>query len=165
MQTLGLGVDARAWLDRLDADRVWLEADWTLLAGGDRWALDDDGGLVRSAATDATTASHPSRPPVDVATAEVLSAIAANADVARRIGDAHWAAYFDRARSTAASDSELLAPHTSPGARRLCGLVSAAWAFGGMGSWNDVVLDDAGAAARGRLYGALITGLVAAANE
>jgi hypothetical protein len=69
-----------------------------------------------------------------------------------------WARYFDDALASGALDELLPAPTAPLEARRLSGLVGSAWAFGGMGSWNDVAEDEAG------LYDALVVAQVAAVN-
>ena len=146
-------LDGRAWARSLGADRIWLERDWSMLAGDTRWVVVGS-GIEPVAAPGA----EPWRPDVADADRRLRGAIAGSAANARRDGHDAWVAYFEAALATDALDELLLAPSAPLEARRLSGLVGAAWAFGGMGSWNDVADDEAG------LYDALVVAQVAAVN-
>ena len=150
---LAPALDARAWVAGLAADRIWLERDWSLLAGGERWVVDGEVLTV----TDALGAS-PWRPAVADAERALRRAIEASAANARRDGHEDWAGYFEAALASDGVDDLLLAPGAPLGARRLSALVGSAWCFGGMGSWNDVADDEAG------LHDALVVAQVAAVN-
>ena len=150
---LAPGLDARAWVAGLTADRIWLERDWSLLAGVDRWVIDGEVLTV----TEVLGAS-PWRPAVDDAERALRRAIEASAATARRDGHHDWVRYFEAALASDAVDDLLLAPGAPLEARRLSGLVGSAWCFGGMGSWNDVAADEVG------LHDALVVAQVAAVN-
>ena len=146
-------LDGRAWALSLGVDRIWLERDWSMLAGDTRWVVAGD--LLERAGADGAA---PWRPDVAGAEHRLRAAIAASAADARRGGHDAWAARFDDALASDVLDELLLAPTSPLEARRLSGLVGSAWAFGGMGSWNDVADDEAG------LYDALVVAQVAAVN-
>ena len=94
---------------------------------------------------------------------------------ARAQDETHWAEYFERALLSPEAGDPIDAgwtrshASTRPIAHRLLAMASSAWAFGGMGSWNDLGFatteaNDEYEAVSRDLYAAIMDAVVAAVN-
>jgi hypothetical protein len=163
---------------------------WGLLATGGRptswfpdWDVHDlhaaDNRIwdVRFVGSRADDGAPPDRPPSAASLTDLVSALVAIREFARDHGLDFWAERFDVAIGHAGADSpeipfhpDLAPPSTlSAEARRLLAAGSQAWVFGGMGSWNDLGLDDPSAAdpyqqVSRELYARMLTAFVSATN-
>jgi len=82
---------------------------------------------------------QPPRPDVAEAGAKLRDAIGVVREFAATNGADDWTSVFDTALEGGTdADRELLPPAYPESARTLCAIASAAWVFGGMGSWNDL---------------------------
>jgi len=106
---------------------------------------------------------------------ELRERVRAAADLAGRAGWPMWVDWLEAALAAAASDAPVARFHDDvlpPGAgverRRLFALVSGAWVFGGMGSWNDMgtvpELNDEYERVSQDLFEAITEGVAAAVN-
>ena len=86
---------------------------------------------------------EPPRPDVGEAAGRLRDAIGAVREFAASNGAAEWVDVFDVAlRGGTDADGDLLPPAYPDAARSLCATASAAWVFGGMGSWNDLSFEE-----------------------
>lgn len=152
---------------------VWVPT-WEV---GDRNAADKRIWSVRFAGSKVDSSAAPSRPAIG-ATAEALKTALVEASHFARTNDlTSWADWFDDAVRRSEGDvPEIpyhpdMAPPTAVGAEalRLLAMAGKSWVFGGMGSWNDVWLEDQAARSRfdevsGRLYKCMLDAFVAATN-
>ena len=152
---------------------VWVPA-WEV---GDRNAPDGRIWSVRFAGSWVDASAVPNKPAID-ATAEALKIALVDASHFSRINDlTSWADWFDDAVQRWEEDVPEIpyhadvAPRTavSAEARRLLAMAGRSWVFGGMGSWNDVWLEDQSTRSRfdevsGRLYKCMLDAFVAATN-
>jgi hypothetical protein len=82
---------------------------------------------------------EPTRPDVGEAGARLGEAIGVVREFAAANGAEEWTDVFDTAlRGGPDADRDLLSAAYPAAARSLCATASAAWVFGGMGSWNDL---------------------------
>lgn len=171
--------------DRMLAGFANAGTSWLLATGGGRaeawvggWAVGDRERedrriwLVRytGQALDDVPVIEP--PTVPEALAVLEGALRRIADFAARapyLGS--WVEVFEAALAADGDAGPQLLPPSSPAsARRLAAMASAAWVFGGMGSWNDVGFapDDPFGAEYGSvsadLYAAVLSATAAAAN-
>jgi hypothetical protein len=164
---------------------------WGVLASGGRptvwvpgWEVGDQGAPdnriwnVAFAGSEYGHFPEPVRPSIlDSAEALRLAVVDAR-DFAHSHNLQFWADRFDEAiRRGEAADPEIpfhpdIAPRSavSTDVLRLLAMASASWVFGGMGSWNDLWLDDPAAGDRykdvsERLYDALLGAFAAATNS
>lgn len=116
-------------------------------------------------------------PGVNLATAELDHALEDISGFAAAHGLGNWRERFSRARAQLGEDDPVLPYHEdiapagslSPARARLLAAAMTAWVFGGMGSWNDIGLDDSqsqGEMAREthRLYEAVMAAFLAVTN-
>jgi hypothetical protein len=119
-----------------------------------------------------TAGAEPQRPTVSAAQGELTAALTSARDFAIQQDLQPWPDWFERALN---SDNAIpfhpdMAPAAYPvAARRLLAMASGAWVFGGMGSWNDLYLEDSVARAAyevlsRRLYSAVLKAVVACVN-
>lgn len=147
---------------------IW-HATWTV---GDRAASDR---RIWSVRYEGAYVDHliPQRPDLLTARSHLTEALQSARDFATRQQMDTWPAWFDRAL---AGDPDIpyhpdMLPASYTGqARQLAAMAVKAWVFGGMGSWNDVYLDDRDAAAEyaavsRNLYSALLRALLASVNS
>lgn len=163
------------WALLSDGERptLWVPS-WTYANPHDRdnrvWNIRYSGHAL-----DASAAPH--RPEVTAATEALRHQLVGAADFARANELAHWASWFDGALALMEAESPEIAYHpdiaprgaVSAEAYRLLAMAVQAWVFGGMGTWNDVWLEDEGAQARyaevsSSLYRAILDACVAATN-
>lgn len=147
---------------------IW-QATWTV---GDRSVPDR---RIWSVTYQGASVDHlpPQRPDLVSARRNLTEALETARDFATRQQMETWPAWFERAL---AGDPDipyhpdlLPAGYTSE-ARQLAAMAVKAWVFGGMGSWNDVYLDDRDAAAEHaatsrNLDSALLRALLASVNR
>jgi hypothetical protein len=102
--------------------------------------------------------------------AHLVAALMAIASFARRHDLGHWTELFESALDADGEVATGELPAAWPyEARRLAAMASSAWAFGGMGSWNDLGFataeaDDEYEAVSRQLYEAIMRTVVAAVN-
>lgn len=165
-------------------------AHWGLLADGDRptvwvpawsyanphhpeqrvWNVRYNGHAVDSS-------FMPSAPDVTTAADTLRRNLVVAANFARANSLAEWALWFDDALDQSEASAPEIAYHldiapraaVSTDAFRLLAMAVRAWVFGGMGSWNDVWIEDPAAASRyeeisRNLYAAILEACVAATN-
>lgn len=167
--------------------------------GGGQWALLSDGDLptlwvpswtyanphhrdnrvwnIRYTGHAVDTSVTPHWPEVTAATEALRHQLVGAADFARANELAYWASWFDGALAQLEAESPEIAYHPdiaprdaiSAEAHRLLAMAVQAWVFGGMGTWNDLWLDDERAQARydevsSSLYRAILSACVAATN-
>lgn len=108
-------------------------------------------------------------PPVGATAAELRAAVEQAEAFARRAGATFWADWFARAlaaEGTFRYHDDMVPPAFPAERRRLAAMAEQAFVFGGMGSWNDVVIEPEAEyrAVSDRLYAALLPAFVAAVN-
>lgn len=114
-------------------------------------------------------------PPLDAALARLLSAIETARDFAARIGQRYWVEHFteilDLDDPAYPAQAGTLFPTVGypPEARRVLDVAAATWVFGGIGSWNDLPLEDSPyletyQEVTATLYHAMMQAFIAAAN-
>lgn len=144
---------------------------------GDRDAPDNRIWSVRLVGSWADDLDAPSPPHVDDAAEALRLSLIDAGDVARGQNLDFWANWFDEAiRCWEVDDTEIpFHPDMAPGASvsteafRLLAMATKSWVFGGMGSWNDVWLEEPAAQGRidevsRRLYEHMLEAFVAATN-
>jgi hypothetical protein len=150
------------------SNEIW-HATWTV---GDRAAPDRRIWSVRYEGAHADLVT-PQRPDLLRARSHLTEALQAAQDFATRQQMEAWPAWFQAAL---AGDPEipyhpdLLPAGYTTEAWQLAAMAVKAWVFGGMGSWNDVYLDDRQAEAEyeatsRNLYSALLRALLASVNS
>ncbi|WP_053202166.1 hypothetical protein [Jiangella muralis] len=162
---------------------------WGLLATGDAaalwtiaWTVGDrnapDSRVWDLAATSGPAHGwQPAVPAADAARSTLLAALDEIGRFAEDAGLGEWSEWFTRAQALL-DDEEPVAPYhgdilpeQSPlQLRQLAAAAVQAWVFGGMGSWNDVWLEDQVARTSHErlsraLYDAILTALTAAAGH
>lgn len=118
------------------------------------------------------------RPTIAEAAADLEAVVRAARDLAHRMDETLWAGFFERSLASLAADrptttyhEDVLPPSAGLDRRRLFVAAVAAYVFGGMGTWNDVMPapgDEATAAEYDRvtpaLYAAILVAVAAAVN-
>ncbi|ASR55458.1 hypothetical protein ACT17Q_02965 [Cellulomonas sp. CW35] len=163
---------------------------WAVLATGrrssvwvPRWEVGDahraDRRIwdVRLVGSWAEGVAPPQRAPVGTALAGLTTVLEAAEALAREQDLDSWATWFAGALEQARSGHAEIpyhadmapCPPVTPEARHLLGVAARSWVFGGMGSWNDVWMQDDEAQARydavtGALYRAVVDACVVATN-
>ena len=126
---------------------------WTLLATSDRGATiwrrtwvpahpDAPDRRVWSVRYDAQTvdAVAPTPPSLEAASATLIDVVTRVHDFSVRENLGRWVEHFDAVLTNddgGLEFTDMLSPGYSPAAQRLAMTASAAWVFGGMGTWND----------------------------
>jgi hypothetical protein len=153
---------------------VWIPG-WDVV---DRNAPDNRIWSVRYIGSQVDAPVVPRRPPISAATASLVAALVDIREFARDQSLHFWADRFDDAIGRAEADSPAIPyhPDMAPSARmapeaiRLLAAGAQSWVFGGMGSWNDLWLDDPSANNRlqqvtRNLYQSMLHAFVAAINS
>jgi hypothetical protein len=128
-------------------DKVLWTSTWTV---GDRGAAEHRIWDVRCTGTRLAGVAHPQQPDIEPSRDELLGALRRVRHFADSNSLSSWTAWFDKAIAAADADDPVIAynPDLAPAGMldlartRLLAAAVQAWVFGGMGSWNDVWLDD-----------------------
>jgi len=156
------------------AERVWhqtMDVVKPKPENGRLWA-------VRYREFEAKNVGTPPQITVETASASLLEAVQGCESLARDAGELGWAKFFGNAvralnlvDNVTPQECQLLPTRGfSAAAHRLLRACELSWAFGGMGSWNDLDLDDSTQAYRydkltPQLKAALDAGILAAVNS
>jgi hypothetical protein len=153
---------------------VWIPS-WKVV---DRDAPDNRIWGVRFVGSRVDAHTAPTRPTIAPALGNLVAALVDIREFARDHGFDSWAERFDDAIERAQADRPEIPYHPDLGPRsrlsaevtRLLAAGSQSWVFGGMGSWNDLWLDDPTATDRlqqvtRNLYKQMLNALVAATNH
>jgi hypothetical protein len=152
---------------------VWIPR-WEIVDGN---ASDNRIWSVRFIGSEVKAPTAPSRPQTGPALTSLITALVDIREFARDRSLTLWAGRFDDAIDRAEAESPAIPYHPdmapqsrmTPEAIRLLAASSQSWVFGGMGSWNDLWLDDPSATEQlervtRNLYRFMLQAFVAATN-